>query len=210
MTPTVSSFGEAAAAAAGLLGRPEVERHWAEPSVLAQFPVSGLAGHLLRALTTIETYLGSVPAGEPVISAAEYFARVASADINSPANQAIRARGEEMAADGAAAVAESARSAYQRLTARLPGEDPGQPVQVAGGLVLTLDQYLRTRMVELVVHGDDLASSVGLEFGPLSAALGGVVIGTLVEVARVRHGDLAVLRALTRRERDQVHALRVF
>jgi len=31
----------------------------------------------------------------------------------------------------------------------------------------------------------------------------------LVGVARIRHGDLAVLRALTRRERDQAQALRV-
>jgi hypothetical protein len=206
----VSCFGEAAAAAAGLLARPEVEQHWGEPSVLTQFPVSGLAGHLLRAMTTIETYLGAAPAGEPVISAAEYFVRVASADIESPANQAIRARGEEMAAGGPAAVAEAARAAYKRLTARLPDEDPGQHIQVAGGLVLTLSEYLRTRMVELVIHGDDLAASVGLAFGPLSTDLGGIVIGTLVDVARVRHGDLAVLRALTRRERDQVHALRVF
>jgi hypothetical protein len=34
-------------------------------------------------------------------------------------------------------------------------------------------------------------------------------IDTLVEVARLRHGDTAVLRALARRERDSVAALRV-
>jgi len=31
----------------------------------------------------------------------------------------------------------------------------------------------------------------------------------LVGVARIRHGDMAVLRALARRERDPVQALRV-
>jgi hypothetical protein len=36
------------------------------------------------------------------------------------------------------------------------------------------------------------------------------VISTLVQIARLRHGDMAVLRALTRRERDLVQALRVF
>jgi hypothetical protein len=30
-----------------------------------------------------------------------------------------------------------------------------------------------------------------------------------VEAARLKHGDVAVLRALTRRERDEVGALRV-
>jgi hypothetical protein len=37
----------------------------------------------------------------------------------------------------------------------------------------------------------------------------GLVIATLVEVARIRHGDAATIRALTRRERDTVDALRV-
>ncbi len=36
-----------------------------------------------------------------------------------------------------------------------------------------------------------------------------LAIEALVDVARVRHGDLAVLRALTRRERDSSEALRV-
>jgi hypothetical protein len=75
---------------------------------------------------------------------------------------------------------------------------------------MTLDEYLRTRVVELVIHGDDLASSVGLAFGPVASDLATTAISTLVEVARVRHGDMAVLRALTRRERDSVQALRVF
>jgi hypothetical protein len=37
-----------------------------------------------------------------------------------------------------------------------------------------------------------------------------IAFANLVEVARVRHGDLAVLRAFTRRERDSVDALRIF
>jgi hypothetical protein len=36
-----------------------------------------------------------------------------------------------------------------------------------------------------------------------------VAVETLVEVARLRHGDTAVLRALSRRERDPADALRV-
>ncbi len=207
---TVSCFLEAAAAAAGLLAAPEVGQHWGEASVLEHFPVAGLAGHFLRALTTVETYLGSAPPDGPAITAGEYFIRVASSDIDAPANQAIRARGLEMAAGGPAQVADAARDACERLSARLPGEDPGQHVAVAGGLVLTLDEYLRTRMVELVIHGDDLAESVGLVFSPISPDLAATVISTLVQIARLRHGDMAVLRALTRRERDLVQALRVF
>jgi hypothetical protein len=177
--------------------------------VLAQFPVPGLAGHLLRGLTTVETYLDSPPPAEDPISAAEYFARLLSSDINAPGNRAIRARGSEMAASGPRSVADAARASYEQLSARLPGENHGRHLKVAGDLVITMAEYLRTRVVELVVHGDDLAASVGLAFGPVPAEVSGVAIGTLVEVARVRHGDLPVLRALARRERDSGQALRV-
>ncbi len=37
-----------------------------------------------------------------------------------------------------------------------------------------------------------------------------ITIDTLVAIARYRHGDLAVLLALSRRERDTLNALRVF
>jgi hypothetical protein len=74
---------------------------------------------------------------------------------------------------------------------------------------MTLDEYLRTRVVELVVHADDLAASVGVEPVPPQPATTAVAIDVLVGVARIRHGDMAVLRALARRERDTVRALRV-
>jgi Mycothiol maleylpyruvate isomerase N-terminal domain len=210
VSATFSPFLEAAAAAADLLAQPKVEQQWGDASVLEYFSVSGLAGHLLRGLTTVDTYLGSPPATEEPISAGEYFTRLTSSDIDAPGNQAIRTRGEEMAANGPTAVANAARATYERLSVRLPDENPKRHLRVAGDLVMTLDDYLRTRVVELVIHGDDLASSVGLAFGPVSSDLATTAISTLVEVARVRHGDMAVLRGLTRRERDSVQALRVF
>ena len=60
-----------------------------------------------------------------------------------------------------------------------------------------------------VVHADDLAVSLEVAPPPLPAAAFGSAITTLIEVARICHGDAAVLRALTRRERDTVAALRV-
>ena len=74
---------------------------------------------------------------------------------------------------------------------------------------MTVDEYLRTRVVELVVHADDLAASVGVAPMAPRPETGKIAIDALVDVARIRHGDLAVLRALARRERDPVGALRV-
>jgi len=220
MDDALPAFLDAAATAVRLLERPELAGHWAGASVLPEFSVAGLAGHLFRGMSTVERYLGEPGPGGPEpseaepsgagISAARYFDTVIrSADISDPANQAIRARGEEAAAGGPAALASDARATLERLTSRLADEGLGRPVRVAGGLVMTLDEYLRTRVVELVVHADDLAASVGVELVPPQPATTAVAIDVLVGVARIRHGDLAVLRALARRERDTVGALRV-
>jgi uncharacterized protein (TIGR03083 family) len=204
------AFLDAAATAVRLLERPELAGHWAGASVLPEFSVAGLAGHLFRGISTVERYLDEPEPSEAGISAASYFDTVIrSADISDPANQAIRARGEEAAADGPAALASDARATLARLTSRLAGEGPERHVRVAGGLVLTLDEYLRTRVVELVVHADDLAASLGVEPVPPQPATTAVAIDVLVGVARIRHGDMAVLWALARRERDTAGALRV-
>jgi hypothetical protein len=73
---------------------------------------------------------------------------------------------------------------------------------------MRLDDYLETRLVELVVHDDDLATSVDVPTELPGEALE-LAIDHLVAVARFRHGDLAVVRALARRERDISEALRV-
>lgn len=210
MDDAFPAFLDAAATAVRLLERPELAGHWAEASVLPEFSVAGLAGHLFRGMSTVGRYLDEPEPSGAGISAASYFDTVIrSADISDPANQAIRARGAEAAAGGPAALASDARATLERLTSRLASEGPGRRVRVAGGLVLTLDEYLRTRVVELVVHADDLAASVGVELVPPQAATTAVAIDVLVGVARIRHRDMAVLRALARRERDTVAALRV-
>jgi Mycothiol maleylpyruvate isomerase N-terminal domain len=200
---------EAAHRTAELLGRREVAEHWREVSVLAEFSVAGLAGHLLRGMKTVELYLDRPePEGEP-ISAADYFRALAlPTDVDAPLNRDVRSRGEEMAAGGPTAVATEAERLTERLAARLAAEGTGRRLRVAGDLVVGLDEYLRTRVVELVVHGDDLAVSVGLEATVPSPAAT-MAIDTLVGVARLRHGDVAVVRALARRERDAIQALRV-
>jgi hypothetical protein len=76
------------------------------------------------------------------------------------------------------------------------------------GEELLLDEYLATHVVELSVHIEDLSLSVGSTAeAPLAAVTRAVDV--LVAVARERHGDRAVLHALSCRERDERSALRV-
>jgi len=210
MADALIAFLDAASTAVHVLERPELAERWRQDSVLPRFAVAALAGHLARGMTTVEQYLDGPEPDEAGISAARYFHTVIrSADISDPAHQAIRDRGADAAAAGPAALAGDARAALGRLSSRLAGVGAGRRLRVAGGLVMTLDEYLRTRVVELVVHADDLATSLGVELAPPRPATCSVAIDVLVGVARIRHGDLAVLRALTRRERDQAQALRV-
>lgn len=44
-----------------LLGSPTLAARWEEPSALERFRVSGLAGHLLWATTSVEAYLDHHP-----------------------------------------------------------------------------------------------------------------------------------------------------
>ena len=218
MTETQALFLEAVAQTGPLLSEPALLERFDGPSALAEFSVRGLAGHLLRAVTSVEGYLerpepdaaGAVN-GPGAISAAEYYATGIGdeSDINSEVQRAVRQRGVEAAAGPPHELPAVWAASAEQLRTRLAGERPDRLMQVYGGLVLTLDDYLVTRLVELVVHGDDLAASLDLAPPPLPPSATGLVISTLVEVARIRHGDAAVVRALTRRERDAVEALRV-
>jgi hypothetical protein len=211
MNEVRTTFLECGRVSAGVLRLPGVEERWDEPSALEHFSVRGLAGHLVRATGSVEAYLDRGMPDAPPVSAAEYYAAaVDSTDLQSELHVAIRGRGEEMAAEGYAALVAKLDAVIERLGARLADEPADRRMEVYKGLVVTLDDYLVTRLVEQLVHCDDLAVTVGADTPAFPPAAVDLVFANLVEVARVRHGDLAVLRAFTRRERDQVAALRVF
>lgn len=211
MNEVVEAFFDAASNACAILEHPELGSHWTKPSVLTEFSVAGLAGHLLRGILTVEKYLDEPSSVDAPLSAVEYYqAAGLNSDPDSELNRDIRTRGDEMAAAGATLVAAAARTALHHLRDRLAAEDPRRVMTVLGGAAITLEEYLRTRVVELVVHSDDLVLSIGIgDDYVVSVATSGVAIETLVGLARARHGDVAVLRALTRRELDDVEALRV-
>ena len=74
-------------------------------------------------------------------------------------------------------------------------------ITVFGGHVMYLDEYLVTRLVELIVHGEDLAISLGIEPPEWPGSATDLVLATLVEAAAIKHGPSALITALSRRER---------
>jgi hypothetical protein len=113
------------------------------------------------------------------------------------------------------------RAHHQQLSLRLPKEDLDRPIDLRPTLppvvplddhftgVIRLDDFLRTRLLEVVIHGDDLAASVGDTTWWADPRAVGLAIEALVTVARQNHGDNQVLWALARRERTKPGVLPV-
>jgi len=203
-----TAFLAAASVAVELIGRKEVGDRWLEPSALAGYEVGPLAGHLARALLTVHWYLDMPEPDPPTISAAEYFASLGRGGASPEDEAQVRARGAEAAKGGWARLYLDVGRALDHLAERLAQEPAGHRIPALGQALL-LDEYLKTRIVELVVHVEDLARSVGVAVPALPLEATHVAIEVLVDAARVRHGDRAVLHALTRRELDVAEALRV-
>jgi Mycothiol maleylpyruvate isomerase N-terminal domain len=206
VTPTRDAFVEAAASAAGLLRDPAVAASWDSASVLNEFSVAGLAGHLARQVLAVPRVLEQpVPADQPV-SLADHYARVSWIDaaLDDEANTEIRRGGEDeaAAAGGAAALAAATGAAVETLRMTLPAEPAGRLVRPSWvSWTLGLDDFLITRMMEIAVHSDDLALSVGVVTPALPSAVLDPVLSLLSGLAVRRHGPTAVLRALSRSER---------
>ena len=201
-----------ARAAEAAIADPAVPRAWGQDSALDGYTVGGLAGHLARAILTVERYLDApVPEAETT-DAAGYFAHVlADHDpVTSDLHRAVRQRSAEASQDGPTALQQRLADARASLERRLATTPPDQPIAVLGDLVLPLSAYLETRLVELVVHLDDLAVSVGQpEPSGIPPAAYDVVAAVLAQVAVRRVGPLPTIRSLARAERhpDAVRAL---
>jgi hypothetical protein len=66
---------------------------------------------------------------------------------------------------------------------------------------MRLDDLLRTRIMEFVVHADDLAHSVGIATPEFDADAFDTAVWILTRLAAARHGQAALTRALARAER---------
>jgi Mycothiol maleylpyruvate isomerase N-terminal domain len=204
VSTTAQGYLAAAAAAAGLVGDPAVAERWAEPSALAGMSVGALAGHLARQIFNVEALLAQGACEDPPIPLLEHYARSAwlGAAPDDPSNVTVRDSSAAEAAGGPAALARRTTAALGRLAARLPGEPLDRVVLVPWGpWPLTLADLLVTRMMEITVHDDDLACSVGRPTPALPDEVTDTVVVLLARLAVRRHGPVPVVRAFSRAER---------
>jgi hypothetical protein len=188
---------------AGLVARPEVSAAWAVESSCAGMSVGGLARHLVsQPVNVVRLLTSELPAGTETIDVLEHYARAAwvREDLDGDTNTSIRAASDEQAGEGPEAALDLVSRASEQLATALAGAPPTVYIPWQGW-ALDTDDFLVTRLMEMVVHADDLAASVAVpvpEFGP------GVldpVLRLLVALSVRRHGQGALVRALTRPQR---------
>lgn len=196
----IQAYLAAAEAVAGLFRSPALDEGWDRPSALAGFRVSGLAGHLARGVFTVEGYLAApVPPDTPMVTAEIYLSMVAT--LTDEDNQRIIDRGQADADAGADDLRARYDAALDHLRAALPPLSPDRPMAMFGGTVLPLRDCLITRLVELLIHADDLAVSLGVPTPAFPDEAAEPVLALLLRHSHRRHGTAALLRAFARGER---------
>ena len=199
-----------------VLGGAELAQAWGQPSAVARYSIGGMAAHAVHGgvVRLIQVLQEPEPANGHPVTLVDFCGpnRMAQPDDDDPLFAALRAGAEEVALKGQPALLESCRSARSTLAVRLPAMPANRAVSVvriAGGVV-SLRDYLRTRVLEVVVHGDDLVASVKACDAPdPPPAAVEVCLELCLELARAQLGDRAALRAFTRAERADPDALRI-
>lgn len=201
---TRRAYLEAAERAAVLLGDPAVAAAWAEPSALPKLSVRGLAGHLARQVTRVPGVVAAPASGAQPIGLLGHYSHSSwvTAGIDDEPNVSVRTQGEAEAPHGPAELAERVAAVVADLRETLPAEPADRVVVLPWtGWALSLDDFLTTRTLEIAVHLDDLAVSVGVPTPELPESAVDTVVTLLARLSVRRHGATAVLRALSRAER---------
>lgn len=182
-----------------------VTDQWSEGSACEGMTVGGLAHHLTGQLDTLVSLYAAAPDDSKPIAPLEHYRRAAwvTSGHDDHVNVEIRTDADARAAGGPAAqLADRTAVALESLPAAVAGVGDGDPVLIPWqGWSLTAHDFAVTRLMEMVVHADDLAASVGVETPKFGDEAVRLVVDLLAGVAVHRHGQAAVVRALSRPQR---------
>ncbi|RJQ75826.1 hypothetical protein D5S17_20180 [Pseudonocardiaceae bacterium YIM PH 21723] len=199
-----ADFLTTARIALDLVRDPVVARSWTRPSALPQMSVGALAAHVVYQFAALPELLTSPEPVEPVVPLVGHYARSSwvGAELDAEINVSIRAKSDKVAGGGPDEVVAGAEAVLSEVDRALPGA-PDRLVRLPfwGDWSLRLEDYLVTRAMELIVHSDDLAFSVGLATPEFPEPAAQTVVDLLSRLAVRKHGTTPVIRALTRRER---------
>jgi hypothetical protein len=166
--------------------------------------VGGLACHLVGQVVNTVRLVGAAATDQVPIPLLEHYARATwvRSGLDEEVNVGIREGSDAEAAAGSDALYAVLDDQLERLPGVLGAADSGAAVLIPWqGWALTVDDWLATREMEMVVHSDDLAASVGVPTPEFPEPVTTRVLALLTGVAVRRHGQVAVVRALARPQR---------
>lgn len=168
---------------------------------LGEWTCAQLAHHASRAMSTLRTYAARAAPTSPELDDAPGYVLAYLAERESDPDAIDRAIARRTT-DGASLrtvtdIAAGLRADADWARSELAALDPGWCVPTRFG-AMQLGEYLRTRSMELVVHGFDLESATGVGFEPPERAI--IETLELLGAIAVRSGNgPGVIRALTGR-----------
>ena len=187
-----------------LVSAHEVADAWDQESVLPGMTVGGLTRHLVSQPECAVEFLRiqPLPQHAQTLSLAECYERTDwfAAPVDALENTSIRDDFNAMAAGGgerSLAILEQARAELPQALAAA-GPTTYVPWQ---DCALATDDFLVVRLMEVVVHADDLAATIGLPTPSFDDDVLHPVLALLAMLGARRHGQDAAVRALSRAER---------
>ena len=187
-----------------LVSAPDVADAWDRESALPGFTVGGVARHLVSQAADAVEFLRiqPPPSHAPVVSLSELYERTDwfAAAVDAEENTSIRDDFNEMASGGhpeSVGILEQALADLPEAVAAA-GDTTYVPWQDCS---LATDDFLVVRLMEVVVHADDLAVSVGLTTPAFDDDVLHPALALLAMLGARRHGQDAAVRALSREER---------
>ena len=190
-----------------------VRERWSEASSLPLMTVAELTGHLIHSgiLMVGEAFDIAHVTGSKPVTAARMLSWVPF-DPDDPVHAGVRGVAGAHAAEGLDDLVERATRSLDAITPVVSAVDPDRELAFpwTPTLSMTARELFRSRIVELVVHLDDLAHSVGEEDIPLDAEAISIACHVATDIVVLRHGPTAVVRALCRPDRNSIDALRTF
>ncbi|RUR01572.1 maleylpyruvate isomerase family mycothiol-dependent enzyme [Labedella endophytica] len=129
---------------------------WDRPA-LGDWDVRGLVGHTARAFITVLDYLAlDAPSSVSIETAGDYYGSLYLVYTNP---ESIHRRGVDVGRSLGDDPVSAIRVLRDRALALVEGQPAGRLVSI-GGMGIPLDEYLQTRVFELVVHTMDLGRAV--------------------------------------------------
>ncbi len=194
----------ATAALGGLVADPAIAERWDDESALAGMTVGGLTRHLVSQPECAVEFLRiqPVPPHAPTVSLAGLYERTDwfHAPVDAAENTSIVEDFNAMAAGRQ----EHSLAILEQAATDLPGAVAGAGATTYvpwQDCCLATDDFLAVRLMEVVVHADDLAVSVGSPTPAFDEDVLAPALAVLALLGARRHGQDAAVRALSRRER---------